>query len=67
MGINIMKKLKSKDNYVFVKKDKTEVYGNLMCTPDNFDESDLVEVTEAEAEEIRKKLEEEIMKQYEEA
>lgn len=61
-----MKELKAKEGYVFIQKDKTEVYGNLMYTPDNFDESDLIEVTEAEADEIKNKLEEEAMKQYEE-
>ena len=59
-----MKTLQAKEGYVFIKKDKTEVYGNLIYTPDNFDEALLTQVTESKAEEIRKSIEEEMMKKY---
>ena len=59
-----MKTLQAKQGYVFIKKDKSEVYGNLIYTPDNFDETLLTQVTESKAEEIRKSIEEEMMKKY---
>ena len=62
-----MKTLQAKEGYVFIKKDKTEVYGNLIYTPDNFDESTLTQVKEDEAEEIRKSIEEEMMKKYQQS
>ena len=49
-----MKTLQAKEGYVFIKKDKTEVYGNLIYTPDNFD--NYMEVLESEAEEIKKAI-----------
>ena len=61
-----MKTLQAKQGYVFIKKDKTEVYGSLMYTPDKFDETLLTQVKEDEAEEIRKTIEEEMMKKYQE-
>ena len=61
-----MKTLQAKEGYVFIKKDKSEVYGNLIYTPDNFDEALLTQVKEDKAEEIRKTIEEEMMKQYHE-
>ena len=61
-----MKTLQAKDGYVFVKKDKTEVYGNLIYTPDNFDETLLTQVKEDKAEDIRKSIEAEMMKKYNE-
>ena len=60
-----MKTLQAKQGYVFIKKDKTEVYGNLIYTPDNFD--DYMEVLEIEAEEIKKAIDlkiQEDMKKY---
>ena len=60
-----MKILKAKQGYVFIKKDKTEVYGSLMYTPDNFD--NYMEVLESEAEEIKKAIDlkiQEDMKKY---
>ena len=59
-----MKTLQAKEGYVFIKKDKSEVYGNLIYTPDNFDETLITQVKEDKAEEIRKSIEEEIMKKY---
>lgn len=59
-----MKKLQAKENYVFVKKDKSEIYGNLIYTPDSFDETSLIEVIESEAEAIKKAIEEEMEKKY---
>ena len=50
-----MKTLQAKQGYVFIKKDKTEVYGSLIYTPDNFD--NYTEVLEIEAEEIKKAIE----------
>ena len=50
-----MKTLQAKEGYVFIKKDKSEVYGSLMYTPDNFD--NYTEVLESEAEEIKKAIE----------
>ena len=52
-----MKTLQAKEGYVFIKKDKSEVYGNLIYTPDNFDETLLTQVKEDKAEEIRKTIE----------
>ena len=52
-----MKTLQAKEGYVFIKKDKSEVYGNLIYTPDNFDETLLTQVKEDKAEEIRKSIE----------
>ena len=52
-----MKTLQAKEGYVFIKKDKSEVYGNLIYTPDNFDETLLTQVTEDKAEEVRKAIE----------
>ena len=63
-----MKTLQAKEGYVFIKKDKTEVYGNLIYTPDNFDETLITQVTESKAEEVRKAIEAKIleeMKKYE--
>ena len=60
-----MKTLQAKEGYVFIKKNKTEVYGNLIYTPDNFD--NYTEVLESEAEEIKKAIElkiQEDMKKY---
>lgn len=59
-----MKTLQAKEGYVFIKKDKTEVYGNLIYTPDNFDETLITQVKEDKAEEIRKSIEEEMSKRY---
>ena len=59
-----MKTLQAKEGYVFIKKDKTEVYGNLIYTPDNFDETLITQVKEDKAEEIRKSIEEKMMKKY---
>ena len=63
-----MKTLQAKEGYVFIKKDKTEVYGNLIYTPDNFDETLITQVTESKAEEVRKAIEAKMledMKKYE--
>ena len=63
-----MKTLQAKQGYVFIKKDKTEVYGNLIYTPDNFDETLITQVTESKAEEVRKIIEAKMleeMKKYE--
>lgn len=59
-----MKTLQAKEGYVFIKKDKSEVYGNLIYTPDNFDEALLTQVKEDKGEEIRKSIEEEMSKRY---
>ena len=59
-----MKTLQAKEGYVFIKKDKSEVYGNLIYTPDNFDETLITQVKEDKAEEIRKSIEEEMSKRY---
>ena len=61
-----MKTLQAKEGYIFVAKDKSQVYGNLIYTPDNFDETLIMQVTEAKGEEIRKSIEEEMMKKYQE-
>ena len=63
-----MKTLQAKEGYVFIKKDKTEVYGSLIYTPDNFDETLITQVSESNAEEIKKAIEAKIqekMKKYE--
>ena len=63
-----MKTLQAKQGYVFIKKDKSEVYGSIMYTPDNFDETLLTQVTESKAEEVRKVIEAKMleeMKKYE--
>ena len=59
-----MKTLQAKQGYIFVAKDKSQVYGNLIYTPDNFDETLIMQVTEDKAQEIRKSIEEEMMKKY---
>ena len=56
-----MKTLQAKEGYVFIKKDKSEVYGSIIYTPDNFD--DYIEVTESKAEEVRKAIEAKIMEE----
>ena len=61
-----MKTLQAKEGYVFIKSDESEVYGNLIYTPDNFDEALLTQVKEDKAEEIREFIEEEMMKKYQE-
>lgn len=53
-----MKTIKAKDNYILCKTDKTEVYGNVIYTPDNFDETSVMEITLEEGEEIKKALDE---------
>ena len=58
-----MKTLQAKEGYVFIKKDKSEVYGSVIYTPDNFDETLLTQVTESKAEEIRKAIEAKIMEE----
>lgn len=58
-----MKSFKAKDGYVFVMKDKSQVFGELIYTPDTFDKSSIVEVTKEEAEAIQKELEEKAMQQ----
>ena len=58
-----MKTLQAKEGYVFIKKDKSEVYGNLIYTPDNFDETLITQVTESKAEEVRKAIEAKIMEE----
>ena len=63
-----MKTLQAKERYVFIKKDKTEVYGSLIYTPDNFDEALITQVKEDKAEEVRKAIEAKMleeMKKYE--
>ena len=63
-----MKTLQAKQGYVFIKKDKTEVYGSIIYTPDNFDETLITQVTESKAEEVRKVIEAKMleeMKKYE--
>ena len=62
-----MKTLQAKQGYIFVAKDKSQVYGNLIYTPDNFDESSLMEVSEAKGEEIKRSIESEMMKKYQES
>ena len=60
-----MKTLQAKEGYVFIKKDKSEVYSSIIYTPDNFD--DYMEVLEIEAEEIKKAIDlkiQEDMKKY---
>ena len=60
-----MKTLQAKQGYVFIKKDKSEVYGSIIYTPDNFD--DYMEVLEIEVEEIKKAIDlkiQEVMKKY---
>ncbi len=44
-------------------KDKSQVFGELIYTPDTFDKSSIVEVTKEEAEAIQKELEEKAMQQ----
>lgn len=61
-----MKTLQAKKGYVFIKNDKTEVYGNLIYTPENFDEALLTQVKEDKADAIRKSIEEEMIKKYNE-
>ena len=58
-----MKTLQAKEGYVFIKKDKSEVYGNLIYTPDNFDETLITQVTESKAEEVRKAIEAKILEE----
>ena len=58
-----MKTLQAKEGYVFIKKDKSEVYGNLIYTPDNFDETLLTQVKEDKAEEVKKAIEAKIMEE----
>ena len=63
-----MKTLQAKEGYVFIKKDKSEVYGSIIYTPDNFDETLITQVTESKAEEVRKAIEAKViedMKKYE--
>ena len=63
-----MKTLQAKEGYVYIKKDKTEVYGSIMYTPDNFDETLITQVKEDKAEEVRKAIEAKMleeMKKYE--
>ena len=63
-----MKTLQAKQGYVFIKKDKSEVYGSIIYTPDNFDETLITQVTESKAEEVRKAIEAKMleeMKKYE--
>ena len=44
---------------IFALKDKSKIFGCELYVPDNFDESQLIEITqEEEADEIIKKLEE---------
>ena len=58
-----MKTLQAKEGYVFIKKDKSEVYGSIMYTPDNFDETLITQVTESKAEEVRKAIEAKILEE----
>ncbi len=50
-----MKILQAKQGYIYVAKDKSQVYGKLVYTPDNFD--NYMEVTDIEAEDIKKAIE----------
>ena len=59
-----MKTLQAKEGYVFIKKDKSEVYGNLIYTPDNFDETLLTQVKEDQAKVIRKAIEDKHRSDY---
>ena len=60
-----MKTIKAKDNYILCKADKSEVYGNVIYTPDNFDETCIIEITLEESEEIKKEIEEKQEKEME--
>jgi hypothetical protein len=60
-----MKTIKANDNYILCKADKSEVYGNVIYTPDNFDETSVIEITLEEGEEIKKLLEEKQEKEME--
>ena len=63
-----MKTLQAKEGYVFIKKDKSEVYGSIIYTPDNFDEALITQVTESKAEEVKRAIEAKMledMKKYE--
>ncbi len=61
-----MKKLQARENYTLVKKDKSQIYGKLMYSPDTFE--DYIEVPDSELEEIQKQIDlkmQEEMKKFE--
>ena len=61
----MLNKIESKEGYVFSKKDKSEVYDNIIYLGKYDSADNYIEVTINEATEIRKQIEEAHRREYE--
>ena len=61
----MLNKIESKEGYVFSKRDKSEVYDNIIYLGKYDSADNYIEVTKEEATEIRKQIEEAHRREYE--
>ena len=61
----MLNKIESKEGYVFSKRDKSEVYDNVIYLGKYDSADNYIEVTKEEATEIRKQIEETQRREYE--
>ena len=61
----MLNKIESKEGYVFSKRDKSEVYDNVIYLGKYDSADNYIEVTKEEATEIRKQIEEAQRREYE--
>lgn len=61
----MLNKIESKEGYVFALKDKSAVYGNIIYLGIYDSADNYIQVTIAEANEIKKQIEEALLREYE--
>ena len=61
----MLNKIESKEGYVFSKRDKSEVYDNVIYLGKYDSADNYIEVTKEEAAEIKKQIEEAYRREYE--
>lgn len=61
----MLNKIESKEGYVFSKRDKSEVYDNIIYLGKYDSADNYIEVTKEEATEIKKQIEEAYRREYE--
>ena len=61
----MLNKIESKEGYVFTKRDKSEVYDNIIYLGKYDSADNYIEVTKEEAIQIRKQIEEAYRREYE--
>ena len=61
----MLNKIESKEDYVFTKRDKSEVYDNIIYLGKYDSADNYIEVTKEEATQIRQQIEEALRREYE--